>query len=85
MPHATHVSLVPLAVGLLAVIAFVSLVFRKSKPPPEKRSNGLSSLGWALLFLSSGRMPPPPPESQIEQDLKERDNSRQSADGDPDR
>jgi hypothetical protein len=22
--------------------------------------------GWALLFLSSGRVPPPPPDSQIE-------------------
>ena len=81
MPHSTHVSLVPLIVGLLVVIAFVSLVFRKSKPRHARRSKGLSSFGWALLFLSSGRMPPPPPESQIEQDLKERDNSRQSAGG----
>jgi hypothetical protein len=30
---------------------------------------GVASFGWALLFLTSGRMPPPPPESQIEAEL----------------
>ena len=35
---------------------------------------GAPSLGWALLFLTSGRMPPPPPATQIEQELNsERD------------
>ncbi len=42
-------------------------------------SKGLSSAGWALLFLFSGRMPPPPPETQIElerQTEKDREASR---------
>jgi hypothetical protein len=30
---------------------------------------GAVSVGWALLFLTSGRMPPPPPASQIEAEL----------------
>jgi hypothetical protein len=30
---------------------------------------GVASFGWALLFLTSGRMPPPPPASQIEAEL----------------
>jgi hypothetical protein len=39
-----------------------------------KRSPGVGMAGWALLFLSSGRMPPPPPQSQIEQEAGERKN-----------
>ena len=45
-----------------------------------KRSRpSVSAAGWALLFLSSGRMPPPPPASQIELDIsskKDRESSR---------
>ena len=33
---------------------------------------GARGFGWALLFLSSGRMPPPPPASQIEQEMQTR-------------
>lgn len=33
---------------------------------------GARGVGWALLFLSSGRMPPPPPASQIEQEMQTR-------------
>lgn len=33
---------------------------------------GARGLGWVLLFLSSGRMPPPPPASQIEQEMQTR-------------
>lgn len=34
-----------------------------------RRSSGIANAGWALLFLTSGRMPPPPPASQIEVEL----------------
>ena len=45
----------------------------------KRSSPGVSAAGWALLFLSSGRMPPPPPASQIELDIsgkKDRESSR---------
>jgi hypothetical protein len=35
----------------------------------KRRSSGAANLGWALLFLTSGRMPPPPSASQIEAEL----------------
>ena len=47
----------------------------------RRGSPRLGAVGWALLFLTSGRMPPPPPASQIEEDLagkKDREASRDS-------
>lgn len=47
----------------------------------KRSSPGVSAAGWALLFLSSGRMPPPPPASQIELDInskKDRESARDS-------
>ena len=45
---------------------------------------GAGGLGWALLFLSSGRMPPPPPASQIEQEMNTRkDRLASEQDEDP--
>ena len=49
-------------------------LFRRQKTRQKKRSRIASNFGWALLFLTSGRMPPPPPQSQIEQDIKARNN-----------
>lgn len=73
MPHSDHVSLVPVAIGLV-VIAGVLLALYQRRPHRGKRSKRVSNIGWMLLFLTSGRMPPPPPESQIEQDLRARNN-----------
>jgi hypothetical protein len=45
---------------------------------------GASGFGWVLLFLSSGRMPPPPPASQIEQEMSTRkDRLASQQDEDP--
>jgi len=33
----------------------------------KRRSSGIGAVGWAMLFLTSGRIPPPPPASQIEE------------------
>lgn len=82
MLRATHSSAVPLVVGLILIIASLTLAFRRSRPLQHKRRNAWGSLGWALLFMSSGRIPPPPPESQIEQDLNARDNRRQNSGSD---
>ncbi len=60
-----------LVAGLIVGIA----IWRRwrSRGSPRKRPVG-AGFGWALLFLSSGRMPPPPPQSQIEQEAGERKN-----------
>jgi hypothetical protein len=62
-----------------------SLVWLGSRAMRSARRGmpGVSGFGWALLFLGSGRMPPPPPASQIEQEMqtrKDRLNSRQDED-----
>ena len=49
----------------------------------KRRPAGVGAIGWALLFLTSGRMPPPPPASQIEVDMagkKDREGSRDVGD-----
>jgi len=43
-------------------------------------TQAVMGFAWALMFLSSGRMPPPPPQSQIEQEAGERKN-RETARG----
>lgn len=84
MVHAAHASILPLAIGLTAAALLLPFALRKARPSHRKRSKGIGAFGWALLFLSSGRMPPPPPESQIEQDLNARNTSSSSAGKDHD-
>ena len=55
-----------LGIVFLAVVALGFYVMGSARRAREGRSGGGSHLGWALLFLTSGRMPPPPPETQIE-------------------
>ena len=60
-------------VGLLALTirCAASAMCAAKRPVP-----GAGAVGWALLFLTSGRMPPPPPESQIEAEFNgEKDRS----------
>ena len=58
--------LVGLVVGaVILLLWFMVRVARSNK----HRSPGIANAGWALLFLASGRMPPPPPASQIEAEL----------------
>lgn len=47
--------------ALLAIYLAVRMVRAVKKKP-----TGAGAVGWALLFLGFGRMPPPPPASQIE-------------------
>ena len=66
-------------IGAILVAWAVLYVVSRSMSRARTGSKGLSSGGWALLFLFSGRMPPPPPETQIElerQTEKDREASR---------
>ena len=54
------------ALAAMAVAALLISVVSRSMRAARRGIPGASGLGWALLFLSSGRMPPPPPETQIE-------------------
>ncbi len=49
------------ALALFAIYLAVRMVGNAKKKPA-----GARAVGWALLFLGFGRMPPPPPASQIE-------------------
>jgi hypothetical protein len=61
----------PLILGALfvAVVLLGLYLMGSSRRASRRRSPGASNLGWALLFLSSGRVPPPPPQAQIEAEL----------------
>jgi hypothetical protein len=62
---------VPLILGIvfLAVMALAIYVMGSARRARQRRSAGGSHFGWALLFLTSGRMPPPPPQTQIEAEV----------------
>ena len=59
---------VPVILGILflAVVSLAIYIMGNAGRAKGKRSLGGSHFGWALLFLASGRVPPPPPETQIE-------------------
>jgi hypothetical protein len=71
-----------LIVLLATAAVFVILwVGARALRTAKRSSTGVGAVGWALLFLTSGRMPPPPPASQIEVDIagkKAREASRDS-------
>ncbi|HEY6457133.1 MAG TPA: hypothetical protein VIY90_17810 [Steroidobacteraceae bacterium] len=78
---------VPVILGIvfLAVMSVAIYLMGSTRRARQRRSPGASHLGWALLFLTSGRMPPPPLETQIEaeanteKDRNAADPLRQSA------
>jgi hypothetical protein len=45
------------------------LLVRAARRCARKPKSPASDFGWALLFFTSGRMPPPLPASQIEAEL----------------
>ena len=70
---------VVLVLGATAAVFVVLWVAARAMRRARRGSSSVGALGWALLFLSSGRMPPPPPASQIEVDIsgkKSRESSR---------
>ena len=69
MPSAA--SKLPVVLGLVFVAVLLLAVYLTGsrRRAARARSAGLGNLGWALLFLTSGRMPPPPLEAQIEAEL----------------
>lgn len=74
-----------LVVAALAALAGLLLwLVGRAMRSARRGMPGASGLGWALLFLSSGRMPPPPPASQITQELNTRkDRLASQQDEDP--
>jgi hypothetical protein len=68
----------PVILGILflAVVALAIYIMGSARRAKGRPSVGGSHFGWALLFLASGRIPPPPPETQIEAELNtEKDRS----------
>jgi len=60
--QAISIALVVSSVVVLLVLGAIGAI-RSAK----RRPSGVGAVGWAMLFLTSGRMPPPPPASQIEE------------------
>jgi hypothetical protein len=50
----------------LAVMCLAIYLMGSARRARRRGSAGGRNFGWALLFLASGRMPPPPLETQIE-------------------
>jgi len=72
-------SFVLIVLVVTAALALVAWGVARAMRSAKRSSPGVSAAGWALLFLSSGRMPPPPPSTQIELDIsgkKDRESSR---------
>ena len=59
-------NIVPAILGILFLAAVLLAIRIQGGAKKKRGSRGGSHFGWALLFLASGRMPPPPPETQIE-------------------
>lgn len=58
-------ALVALAtIGAVCLLVYGAL---RAVRAARNRPSGVGAVGWAMLFLTSGRMPPPPPASQIEE------------------
>lgn len=77
------ITFVLLVAALTAIVGLLIWLFSRAMRGARRGTSGASGLGWALLFLSSGRMPPPPPASQIEQEMnthKDRLASQQDED-----
>jgi hypothetical protein len=62
---------VPIVLGAVFVAIVLLAIYIRGGPAraAKGRPEGARHLGWALLFLTSGRVPPPPPETQIEVEL----------------
>jgi hypothetical protein len=56
----------PAILGILLLAVVLLAFYIKGGARKKRGPDGSGQLGWALLFLTSGRMPPPPPETQIE-------------------
>lgn len=61
----------PIILGIvfLVVMSLAIYVMGSARRARQRRSHGGSHFGWALLFLTSGRIPPPPLETQIEAEV----------------
>ena len=71
---------------LVLGLAFVLLWFliRAARRAARKPKSWAGNAGWAFMFLTSGRMPPPPPASQIEAELNGEKDRLGSRSIDPD-
>jgi hypothetical protein len=65
---------IALLLVLLALAAAAVALTRSRGGKAQRKKPSVGGFAWALMFLSSGRMPPPPPQSQIEQEAGERKN-----------
>jgi hypothetical protein len=70
---------IAVAVLLVLVIAGASRAVRWAR----KGSPAATAVGWALLFLSAGINPQPPPQEQVEEANRQKKIKKEAESGDP--
>ena len=60
--------------GFSFVALVIAVWFGRRGSTRNGKKPSVGGFAWALLFLTGGRMPQPPPQSQIEQEAGERKN-----------
>ncbi len=70
--------------ALIAVLLGLAiLLFTRAIRWSRKGSPAAAFIGWALLFLSAGMNPQPPPQEQVEQANRQRKIKKDAESGDP--
>jgi hypothetical protein len=66
--------------GLLWLIIAIAV---RATSRARKGSPGAALIGWALLFLSAGFNPQPPPQEQVEEANRQKRIKKEAESGDP--
>jgi hypothetical protein len=63
-----NISIEPALIGCCGAVLLLGMAWLAGRAMRAARAqrSSVSAVGWAVLFLTSLRMPPPPPASQIE-------------------
>lgn len=66
-----------------ALLGFFALGSSKAVRWARKGSPAATVIGWALLFLSAGMNPQPPPQEQVEEANRQKRIKKDAESGDP--
>jgi hypothetical protein len=69
-------------VGIASFVCFLVLVGTRAVGWARKGSPAAAFIGWALLLLSAGMNPQPPPQEQVEEANRQKKIKKDSESGD---
>lgn len=70
-------------VGIVLVVGLLIRAAVRSVAWARKGSPAATFIGWALLLLSAGMNPQPPPQEQVQEANRQKKQKRGSESGDP--